>query len=140
MTLVTLPSPRQKPVFARIVQVVCRTSTGSGTIVGIVAYSFVASINVKSPRVSSKSITKPCCLIASRSSDNLCPSANSLVVCATNIEPLTHKHRFASAIYSRQFLPISDKQNTTTSRLPSSTYSETDFISHGMTLLSATTI
>src|ERR687883_967407 len=93
-------------------------------------YNSLASINVNSPLSSSEYMSKPCFCISSLRLDNL-PFKDFVVSAIINI-PLVTRHLLASVIYSDQFLPIKDNENTATSRASSA--SGTFFISQAVTL------
>src|ERR687884_2285102 len=93
-------------------------------------YNSLASINVKSPLSSSEYMSNPCFCISSLRLDNL-PFKDFVVSAIINI-PLVTRHLLASVIYSDQFLPIKDNENTATSRASSA--NGTFLISHAVTL------
>jgi hypothetical protein len=80
-------------------------------------HSSLASMNVKSPLSSSRYVSNPSAFITSRRDDNL-PFIDFVVSAIINM-PLVTRHLLASLIYSDQFLPIKDSENTATSRASS---------------------
>ena len=92
--------------------------------------SFIASINVKLSLSSCLKISKPLSFNIFRRSDNL-PSVEALVASAINKEPLFQR-QLQLLKGNQPFLPIKDKEKTTTSKLPSG--NGTDAISQAVTL------